>query len=306
MWAAVEMQPQLRDVAAERRLELLEELTQTLLRLADREVAVRLARARDRVRPHLVRLERQTDRRECRERRIDVHDAGDDQVLLACQPDVAAERLDEVGDGDQLVARGKAERYGKADIAATVLLRVHADVRGGLRTNRRQVVPLERSAEPRLDALEHALRADVVDHELEPRLHARHPVLQILAPDRRDGAEDLVRLLLRNEDAEIACNARNRRQAAADLHGIALTAVVDRTDERDTVDLRRVAAVGARRDRVLVLAREIRPGRIAVELLGRCVDDRGRVEELVRGDAAHRAAGDVADGVTAAAGARDS
>ena len=90
---------------AERRLEMVDEVAQPLLRLADGEVAVRLAGAGDRVRPDLVRLERQAELVELLERRRDVGDAGDDQVLLARQADVAAERLDEIGDGDQLVAR---------------------------------------------------------------------------------------------------------------------------------------------------------------------------------------------------------
>src|SRR5439155_6115164 len=58
-------------------------------------------------------------------------------------------------------------------------------------------------------------------------------------------------------------------------------------------------------DRVLVLARKVRPGRVPVELRRRALDDRRRVEELVGGEAGDRAAGDVADGVAAAAGARD-
>ena len=111
--------------------------------------------------------------------------------------------------------------------------------------------------------------------------------------------------LLRHEDAEVARDARHRREAAADLHGEALAAVVHDADERDAVDLRRVAAVGAARDRVLVLARQVRPRGIAVELGGRALDDRRRVEELVGRETGDRAAGDVAHGVAAAAGARD-
>ena len=61
-------------------------------------------------------------------------DAGDDQVLLARQADVAAERLDEIGDGDQLVAGREPELHGHADVReAFLLLRVHADVRRRLR-----------------------------------------------------------------------------------------------------------------------------------------------------------------------------
>ena len=109
-------------VVAERRLEMVDELAQPVLRLADREVAVRLAGARDRVRPDLVRRQRQAERVELRERRLDVGDAGDDQVLLARQADVAAERLDEVGDRDQLVARREPELDGHADVGEPVLL----------------------------------------------------------------------------------------------------------------------------------------------------------------------------------------
>ena len=171
----------------------------------------------------------------CASVRVDVGDAGDDEVLLARQPDVAAERLDEVRDGDQLVARREPELDGHSDVGEPVLLLgVHADVRGGLRRDRRQLEPLERAAELRLDALEHSLDADVVDHELQARLHARHAVLQILAPHGRDRAEDLVRLLLRDEDAEVARDARHRREPAADLHRVALAAVVASTPTSET------------------------------------------------------------------------
>ena len=76
-------------------------------------------------------------------------------------------------------------------------------------------------------------------------------------------------------------------------------------DQRDAVDLRRVAAVGAGGDRVLVLARQVRPVGVAVEEVGGRVDDRRGVEELVGGDPLDGAAGDVAHGVAAAAGGRD-
>jgi len=59
---------------------------------------------------------------------------------------------------------------------------------------------------------------------LHARLDARHPVLQVFAPHRRRGAEDLDGLLLRHEDAHVARDARHRGKAAADLDGIALTA----------------------------------------------------------------------------------
>src|SRR3954451_8531052 len=83
--AAVEMKPKLRDRVAERRLEMIEQVAYPLLRLADGEVAVRLAGARDRVRPDLVRVERQSDLRQRRELRLDIDHAGDDQILLTSE-----------------------------------------------------------------------------------------------------------------------------------------------------------------------------------------------------------------------------
>ncbi len=283
-----------------------EQLSEPVLRLANREVAVRLAGARDRVGPDLVRRERKAERVQLLECRLHVGDAGDDEVLLACQPDVAAERLDEVGDRDQLVARREPELNGHSDVGEPVLLLgVHADVRGGLRSDRGQFEPLERAAELRLDALEHPVGADVVDHELHARLHARHAVLQVFAPHGRRRTEDLDRVLLRHEDAEVARDAGNRRQSAADLDRVALASVVQHADERDAVDLGRVAAVGAARDRILVLARQVCPRGVAVVRLGRGVDDGRAVEELVGGDAGDGAARDVAHRVAAASGARD-
>src|SRR4051812_1142332 len=220
--AAVEMKPQLGDRLPEGRLEMLHEVAEPLLGLADGEVAVRLAGAGDRVRPDLVRLQRQAELVERAERGGDVDDARDDEVLLARQPDVSAEGLDEVGDGDQLVARRQAELHRDADERLAVLLGMNADVRRRLHVDLRQLVALQGAAELRLDTLEHPVDADVVDHELQARLDPRHAVLQILAPDGRDGAEDLVRLLLRDEDTEVARDARHRREPAADLHRIAV------------------------------------------------------------------------------------
>src|SRR5262245_63593414 len=108
---------------------------------------MRLAGARDRVRPDLVRVERKPELLELNERRGNVGDAGDDEVLLPRHADVAAEALDEVRNGDQLVAGAEAEPDGNADVRVAVLLRVHADVRGGLHIDRRQLVALERAAE---------------------------------------------------------------------------------------------------------------------------------------------------------------
>ena len=269
---------------------------------------MRLAGAGDRVAPHRVDVEREADPRELGGRLVEalVRDAGDDEVLLARQPDVAAVALGEVGDRDHLVARDQPEVDGHADVRAPLLaLRVDAEVVRRLDVDRRQGVVLERAAEPGLDALADALGADVVDHELEARLDARDAVLEILRPDARDRAEDLVRVLLRDEDAEVAGDPRHRGEAAADEDGEALAAFVDGADQRDAVDLGRVAAIGAGGDRVLVLARQVGPVGVAVEEVGGGIDDRRRVEELVGGDPLDGAARDVADGVAAAAGGRD-
>src|SRR5207248_1414293 len=97
---------------------------------------------------------------------------------------------------------------------------------------------------------------------------------------------------------------RHGREPAADRDREAVDALVADADERDAVDLGRVAAVGARRDRDLVLAWEVRIVGVPVEELRRLVHDRLRIEELAGADACDGAAGDVADGVAAAAGGR--
>jgi hypothetical protein len=94
----------------------------------------------------------------------------------------------------------------------------------------------------------------------------------------------------------------HRRETAADPDCEALGALVDDADQCDAVDLGRVAVVGARGDRDLVLAREVRVVGVAVEELRSLVDHRLGVEELALDDSRHRAARDVADGVAATAG----
>jgi hypothetical protein len=184
-------------------------------------------------------------------------------------------------------------------------LRVDAEVVRRRDVDRRQGVVLERASEPGLDALADPLGADVVDHELEAGLDARDAILEVLRPDARDCAEDLVRVLLRDEDAEVAGDPRHRGEAAADEDGEALSAFVDGADQRDAVDLGRVAAIGAGGDRVLVLSRQVGPVGVAVEEVGGGIDDRRRVEELAGGDPLDGAPRDIADGVAAAARGRD-
>jgi hypothetical protein len=152
-----------------------DQATEPRLRLADGEVAVRLTGAADRIRPDLVHVEREADLLQPRHNGVDGLDRNtrDDEVLLARDPDVAAERLRELGDGDQVVARDETEADGDADVRKSLLLlRVHAHVVRRLHIDRRQLEILERASELRFDALADPLRADVVDHELEPRLYA--------------------------------------------------------------------------------------------------------------------------------------
>src|SRR5436190_9541220 len=173
--AAVEVQPQFGDLRVEALLESLDEAPEARLRLGDREVAVRLARARDRVAPHGIDVEREADLldRGDRLRHALVRNAGDDEVLLARQPDIAAEALREVGERDHLVPGDEAEVHRHPDVREPVLLlRVDTEVVRGLDVDRRQPVVLERASELRFDALADPFRPDVVDHELEPRLDA--------------------------------------------------------------------------------------------------------------------------------------
>ena len=131
---------------------------------------------------------------------------------------------------------------------AVLLLRVHAHVVRRLDRDRRERVVLELLAELRLDPLPDAFRPDVVDHELHPGLDARDAVLQVFRPHRRGRAEELVRALLGDEDAHVPRDARHGGEAAADDDAEALAAVVvNGADQRDAVDLRRVAAVGCTR-----------------------------------------------------------
>ena len=211
-----------------------------------------------------------------------------------------------IGDGDHLVARDEAEVHRHADVAEPrLLLGVDAQVVARGELGRRQVEVGERAAEPLLDALAHALGADVVDHELETRLDAADPVVEVGGPGARDRRQHLDGLVLGHEDAQLLGDARHRRETAADQHAEPLLPLVHRPDERDAVDLGRVVAVGRGRDRVLVLARQVGEVGVAVEELGRLLDGVGAIEQLERIDALHRRPGDVAHGVATAAGGRD-
>ena len=184
------------------------------------------------------------------------------------------------------------------------MLGLDAHVVGRLVVERLEREIGQRVAEAPFDLLAHPLGPAVVDHELHARLHPREPVAQVFLPGVEQRPHDRHRLVLADPDAEVTGDPRHRRQPTADEHREATFAVPDRADERDAVDLGRVAAMGARRDRDLVLARQIRVVGIAVEELRHLGMQRRHVEELVVGEAGDRAAGEVADGVAAGADRR--
>src|SRR5438132_1787220 len=112
--AAVELEPKLRDLRPEALLEHLDQRAEPRLRLRDREVAVRLARARDRVAAQAFLLDRETDPLELEQRLLELglRDSRQDEVLLARDADIAAEPLREIGDRDHLVTGTEAEMHG--------------------------------------------------------------------------------------------------------------------------------------------------------------------------------------------------
>ena len=251
----------------------------------DREVAVRLAGAGDRVAPDRVgrRAGSRSRRARGRPRRASVSRTPTRirfcwRAMRMSAPACSAE----IGDRDQLVAGDQAEANGNAHRAEARLAcgwmprwfpcRVAAARASSSRSCGRVVL----STSARMPS---APMSSTMNFSRAFTRETRY--LQILAPCVEDRGEHLDGLVLRDEDAEVAREARHRREAAADEHAEALAALVDHADEGDTVDLRRVAAVGAGGDRVLVLARQVRVVRVAVEELGRRCRARRGVEELV-------------------------
>ena len=157
----------------------------------------------------------------------------------------------------------------------------------------------ERVPEPPFDLLAHSLRPQVVDHELHARLDPGDPVAQIFLPGVEQRAHDGHRLVLADPDTEVARDPRHRRQSSADEDREATLAVAEHADERDAVDLGRIAAVSARRDRDLVLARQVRVVGIAVEERRHLIVQRGDVEQLVVGETCDRATRQVPDRIPA-------
>ena len=189
-----------------------------------------------------------------------VADVRQDEVLLAGDPHL----VPELAERDQLVAGDEPEVHRHADVGAAVALLVHAEV-VARRRGRRELEVVERAAEPLLDPFAHAFGPEVVDHELQPRLDAGDAVAEVVPPDVEDRREHGHRVVLRDPDPELAGDPRHRGEPAADQHAEPLLALAERADEADAVDLGRRAAVRARRDRDLVLPREVRVVGVAVE-----------------------------------------
>src|SRR5439155_8231655 len=264
--------------------------------------------ARDRAAADGVCVELEAGGTDRRERLLELgdEDAGEDEVLLARHAHVASDSLRELRERDQLVAGDQADVHRDADAEQPFFfLRAHAEVVRVRRRMWRKLEVRERVPEPALHLGAHPLRAVVVNHELDPRLDARDAVAEVLLPRVEQGAQDRKRLVLADEDAELAAEPGYGGEPAADEDGETLLAAVDRPDERNAVDLRRVAPVRARRDRDLVLARQVRVVRVAVEEARHLVDHRRDVEQLVVRDPGDRTARDVPHGVAAGTGRRE-
>ncbi len=234
-----------------------------------------------------------------------VRDVREHEVLLTRDARLTAEAVEELAERVQLLAGDESEVHGNPDRRQPVLLlRLDADVVGELAVEGREREVGQRIAEPLLDLGAHAFGPDVVDHELHARLDARDAVAEVLAPRVEQRAQHGDGLVGPDEDPEVARDAGNGGEAAADEHAEARLPVAEDADERDAVDLRREASVGARADCDLVLAGKVDVVRMTREEGMRFLHDGRGVEQLVVGDPGDRAAGDRAHRVAAAAEAR--
>ncbi len=211
----------------------------------------------------------------------------------------------ELGDREHLVAGDETEVHRRSDRAQSrVVLSLDAHVVCRVVVERLEREVGERVAEPSLDLLAHPFRPAVVHHELHAGLDPGEAVAQVFLPGVEQCPHDRHGLVLADPDTEVARDPRHRREPASHENSEAALAVAEHADERDAVDLRRVAAMDAGGDRDLVLARQVRVVGIAVEELCHLVVQRRDVEELVVGEPGDRAAGEVPDGVAAGADRR--
>ena len=153
-----------------------------------------------------------------------------------------------------------------------------------------------------LQHLAELLDAPVGDQELQPGPVAQ-PAVAVVAEDRDDAGPDLGDLLQRHPGAEPLGQHRVGGQPAADPEVEARAVLgVDDADERDVVDLVRHVLARVAGDRGLELARQVGELRVADVAVDDVVDRRGRVDDLVGGDAGHRRAEDDARAVAAGLG----
>ena len=201
------------------------------------------------------------------------------RVSRMSPPKVARQRRDLA----HLAPAHRAEVNRKSDrVEARLLLLMDSHVIAFLIGQRHLGEIFERETEPRFDQLAKFLGPVIVDHELEPRLDPRDPILGGPLPDVDNRAHHRHRLLARDEHAKMPREPRRRGLPAADAHREALAPVFDHRDQRDAVNLGRVAVMLARGDGNLVLARQVGVLAIAVEK-SRCLgDERGHVEKLRR------------------------
>ena len=121
--AAVEVQPERRNPLAESLLEAADQLVEPRLRLGHRVVAVRLPGAGDPVAAQPVHLQRQVELAEGGDDPVDLalRDVREQQVLLARDPRLGAERLEEVAERDEPRTAEQADVHGDADARQPVL-----------------------------------------------------------------------------------------------------------------------------------------------------------------------------------------
>ena len=97
----------------------------------------------------------------------------------------------------------------------------------------------------------------------------------------------------------MARQARRRGLPAADANRETIAAVSGYTDQRDAIDLGRVALRGTGRDGDLVLARQVRVLAVAIKERRRLGDHAGCVEQFRAIHSGDRASGDIAHHVAA-------
>ncbi len=156
-----------------------------------------------------------------------------------------------------------------------------------------------------LNCFEHRLGGPAVAHEevLDAGAGAVFAELGLFAEDADDGLDDGVGLGLLDEGRDADGEVGLGGEAAADAEGVAdLFGPIDLAlgcGQRDVVDLRVGAPLGAAGDGDLELAREVVELGVGGELAGDLDGERAGVEQLVLVQAGERAAGDVADDVAA-------